>query len=389
MSIAVQDAIDGFKKEFGRVPSFVARAPGRVNIIGEHTDYNHGFVLPMAIERETVLVGAPRKDRRIHLYAANLNRRGEADLAYCVRNREEPWMDYLVGVAHELLQMKLPVSGVDALVLGDVPIGAGLSSSASLEMATLAMFEHLGSFQLDGREAAQLGKRVENNFLGVKSGIMDQFIVRLGKENCALFLDCRTEDFEQIPVAFDNAMFVVTDSGVKRQLAGSKYNERVQECSEAVDALKKSSRKSGTHLRDFDLQELEAAKPSMREVAYRRARHVLTENGRTRKACEALRKGDLVRLGTLMNESDESLRVDYEVTCPELDALTEIARSVPGCYGARMTGAGFGGCTVNLVAADRAQFFADTVLSQYRKRTGIESRVIFTRPAQGASVFVL
>ncbi|HOJ34578.1 MAG TPA: galactokinase [Candidatus Hydrogenedentes bacterium] len=389
MSIALKDAVEKFKEEFGRVPSFVARAPGRVNIIGEHTDYNHGFVLPMAIERETVLVGAPRRDRQIYVYAANLCRRGVADIANCVRNREEPWMDYLVGVAHELLQRGLPVSGVDALVWGDVPIGAGLSSSASLEMATLAMFEHLGSFQLEGREAAQLGKRMENEFLGVKSGIMDQFIVRLGRENCALFLDCRTEDFEQIPVAFDNAVFVIADSGVKRGLAGSKYNERVQECLEAVDALKKSSGKSGTHLRDFGLEDLGAAKHSMREVVYRRARHVLTENERTREACNALRHGELVRLGTLMNESDESLRVDYEVTCPELDALTEIARSVPGCYGARMTGAGFGGCTVNLVAKDKVQHFADTVLSRYRQRTGIESRIIFSRPAPGASVLAL
>lgn len=385
MSIDTDEALKHFRTEYGVAPSLVTRAPGRVNIIGEHTDYNHGFVLPMAIERETVIAARPRDDRRLRVYAVNMDRRASADLTNCTRNDEDPWLDYLVGVAYELAKLRLPVHGADLVVLGDVPIGAGLSSSASLEMAALMLFECLGEFQMSGPEAARLGRRVENEFLGVNSGIMDQFIARMGKSGCALFLDCRTCRYEHVPAAFAHAVFVIADSSVRRGLAGSKYNERVRECEEAVQAMRECLGKTGSHLRDFDLDDLEAAKGRLSQAVYRRARHVVTENDRTKAACEALRSGDADVLGALMTQSDASLRCDYEVTCPELDALTAIARSAPGCYGARMTGAGFGGCTVNLVAADAIGDFTDALSKAYRKQTGLNTNVVVSRPAAGAS----
>jgi len=300
------------------------------------------------------------------------------------RNADEPWIDYPVGVAFELSKLGKPLTGADLLILGDVPIGSGLSSSASLEMATLVLFEQLGGFRLEGPEAALLGQRVENEFLGINSGIMDQFIARMGRKDHALFLDCRSHAFDLVPVAFPNARFVIVNTGVSRGLSASKYNERVAECREAVEAMKTAGRGEGTHLRDFSLEDLAACEDRMSDAPFRRARHVITEDDRTRAACDAMRTGDADSLGTLMNASDESLRVDYEVTCPELDAMTAIARELPGCYGARMTGAGFGGCTVNLVATDQAESFSDRLLAEYKSRTGLDGDVIVSSPAQGA-----
>jgi len=385
VSIDIARARQRFTERFGGAPDFVARAPGRVNIIGEHTDYNDGFVLPMAIERETVIVARRRDDQRLRAHAANLDREAEVNLAKPLkRSPGEPWVDYLVGVARELNQAQRPLVGADLLILGDVPIGSGLSSSASLEMAALVMFETLGGFRIEGAEAPRLGQRVENDFLGLSTGIMDQFIVRMAQAGHALFLDCRTYDYRLVPVAFDNACFVVADTGVSRGLTGSKYNERVAECAEAVRALQQATRADGPRLRDYTLVDLDACKSDLADAVYRRARHVITENDRTQAACDALTRGDADTLGRLMDASDHSLRDDYEVTCPELDAMTEIARGLPGCYGSRMTGAGFGGCTVSLIAADQAPAFGPALLNAYHRRTNRQGAVITTRPAPGA-----
>lgn len=389
MSINVQKAKAKFEARYGVSPQVAVRAPGRVNIIGEHTDYNQGYVLPMAIERETAIFAIPQEEPVWEAYAANFDRSATARLGEWTRNADDPWMDYLVGVAQELTKLGMPVCGAKLTIIGDVPIGAGLSSSASIEMAIVAMFEALGGFTLDGVEAAKVGRRVENEFIGVHSGIMDQFIARMGKAGHALFLDCRTHEFEQIPAALPKVKFVIADTGISRGLAGSKYNERVAECQEAVRIMADALKKPATHLRDFSLQELLACKAVLPDPVFRRARHVITEDARTRDACAALRKGDAEGLGALLNGSDESLRADYEVTCKELDTMTEIARSLPGCFGARMTGAGFGGCTVNLVAADRAQAFADQLIGQYKKRTGVEGQTIISSPAEGAGRITL
>jgi galactokinase len=385
VSINVSRAVAAFREHFGAEPQLAARAPGRVNIIGEHTDYNHGFVLPMAIERETLLLARPRADGELHAFAANLERSASVSLDDRRRNPDEPWMDYIIGVADELALLGLPLHGADVMIMGDVPIGSGLSSSASLEMAALVLFETLGGFRVEGPDAPRLGQRVENRFLGVNSGIMDQFIVRMGRAGHALFLDCRTCEYDLVPVAFPGAKFVIADTAVTRGLSGSKYNERVAECGEAVAAMAARSGK-GTHLRDFTIDDLEAARAGLSDTVFRRARHVITEDLRTRAACEAMRAGDAPALGALMNQSDFSLRDDYEVTCRELDTMTEIARNLDGCLGARMTGAGFGGCTVHLVENDRVDRFCADLMAEYQAATGREGRMIVSAPAEGASL---
>jgi len=385
MSINVQDAQARFAAHFGFQPEVIVRAPGRVNIIGEHTDYNEGFVMPMALERESVILARPRADRLLDGYAANLEREVRASLDLLERNPDEPWIDYIVGVAFELAKLDKPLTGADFMIIGDVPIACGLSSSASLEMAALTLFETLGGFEIPGPDGPRLGQRVENEFLGLSSGIMDQFISRMGKAGHALFLDCRSLDYELVPVAFPNATFVIANTGVSRGLTTSKYNERVSECTEAVETIKRVTGKSVSSLRDCDMADLRDCEGTISEHVLRRARHVITEDERTLVARTAMREGDVVRLGGLMDASDESLRDDYEVTCPELDAMTGIARSVEGCYGARMTGAGFGGCTVNLVAADRVAAFSDQLMEAYTAETGTTGDIIVSLPAAGAS----
>ena len=385
MSINIDQARQQFKQHFGFNAELAVRAPGRVNIIGEHTDYNHGYVMPMALERETLILARPSNDHTLNAFAATLGRAGQASLHQRARNPDEPWLDYIVGVADELLKIGKPVSGADIMITGDVPIGCGLSSSASLEMAALAMFEALGPFTLDGPDAARLGQRVENQFLGLNTGIMDQFISRMAKSGHALFLDCRTFEFEHVPVAFPDATFVIANTCLARGLTSSKYNERVNECQQAVAILSKALQRDATHLRDFTLAELSASHALMPDTVYRRARHIISENDRTLRACDAMRKGDATALGDLMNDSDRSLREDYEVTSPELDAMTRTARAIPGCYGARMTGAGFGGCTINLVEKQAAQEFSKRLMAQYLKETGYQGAIITSSPAQGAS----
>ena len=390
MSVDLARARAEFEAHFGFSPEVMTRAPGRVNIIGEHTDYNHGFVLPMAIEHETVMVARRRADSVLNAYAANLGRAARTDLNHRVRNAEESWMDYVVGVADELAKLGKPLHGADLMIMGDVPIGCGLSSSASLEMAALTLFEALGGFEVEGPEAPRLGQRVENQFLGLSTGIMDQFISRMGRSGHALFLDCRSFAYDLIPVAFSSAKFVIANTCVARGLTSSKYNERVAQCNEAVHGMREFLNKPvpgawpRTHLRDFDLGDLVASRERLSEVAFRRARHVITENARTQAACEAMRAGDVVALGALMSASDASLREDYEVTCPELDVITEIARSLEGCYGARMTGAGFGGCSINLVASEEAERFCEGLMSEYARRTGIMGQVFVSLPGNGA-----
>ena len=384
MSIDLTLARAAFEEQFGGTPDTIVRAPGRVNIIGEHTDYNQGFVLPMAIERETVMLARKRDGRTLDVYAANLGRRASANLDQRRRNPDEPWLDYLVGVAEELAKLDQPLHGAEVLVLGDVPLGCGLSSSAALEMAALCLFESLGGFQIEGPEAARLGRRVENEFLGVNSGIMDQFISRCGKAGHALFLDCRSYAYGLIPVAFPSAVFVIANTCCSRGLTASKYNERVAECAEAARAMAERLNKEGTHLRDYHLADLDVCRSGISDVAFRRARHVITEDERTQQACAAMRTGDAVRLGRLMNASGDSLRFDYEVTSVELDAMTEVARSLPGCHGARMTGAGFGGCTINLVDRDCADAFGQALMAGYKARTGLDGGLIISQPAEGA-----
>lgn len=384
MNINPRTAAELFEVQFGGPPDYLVRAPGRVNLIGEHTDYNQGFVLPMAIDRDTIIAARRRSDRVLRIYAANFETTAEFELGPWARSNEHPWADYLIGVAQQVEELGKPLYGADCVVIGDVPIGSGLSSSASVEMAALTLFETIGGFALEPGEAASLGQRVENDFIGVSSGIMDQFIVRAGKAGHALFLDCRSLQFDHVPIAMDHAVFVIADTGISRGLAGSAYNKRVRECGEAVTAICAVTGRKGSHLRDFAMADLDAARHTMEEHVYRRARHVISENSRTLEACEALRAGNADRLGIVFNASDRSLRDDYEVTCPELDLLASLGRSLPGCFGSRMTGAGFGGCTVHLVAAGIAPDFCTRLQSSYATATGIQSTVVPVVASSGA-----
>ncbi len=392
MTIRPVDVAEVFAARFGVAPTVVVRAPGRVNIIGEHTDYNGGFVLPMAIDRDTVLTARPRTDGKLRAYAANLNDYAEVALQEITRNAASPWLNYVLGVALELDRLGHTPVGADLVVQGDVPIGAGLSSSASLEMAACLLFERLGGFRLTGPEAARLGQRVENRFLGLNSGIMDQFISRMAKRGHALFLDCRSLEHRLVPLRLPDAVFVIANTNAPHSLTSSKYNERVQECRRAVEALNKQLGHSGNELRDFTPEDIDAAASGLDPVLFRRARHVVTENARTVEACAAMEAGDVALLGRLMNASHESLRADYEVTHdPEhgvdlLTAMASIAQTIPGCHGARMTGGGFGGSTINVVERERAEEFATTLLSRYEVATGLRGAVIVSSAGAGAEV---
>lgn len=386
MSIPRAQAVQAFEERFGQEPAVVVRAPGRVNLIGEHTDYNQGYVLPMAIERDTVIAARPRNDGRLHIHALNLEETIDVPLTDFSRNPGHPWADYLVGVAREVHRLGYSLTGVDAVLLGDVPLGCGLSSSAALEMATLCLLESLGDFKLLPPDAAALGQRVENAFLGLKSGIMDQFASRAAVAGHALFLDCRTLKFEPVAINMTDVCFVIADSGCPRGLTSSRYNERVEQCETAVSVLAQQTGQPGTHLRDFDLDDLERARTALSETVFRRARHVITENERTREARALLAAGDAVAFGKSMSASDASLREDYAVTSPELDTLTALARALPGCFGARMTGAGFGGCTINLVARPHAEAFGIALAAGYAAATGRGATVYTTNAAAGSGL---
>lgn len=343
----------------------------------------------MAIDRDTLILARPGSGNSLRVHAANFNRSATLTVGAWERSPVEPWTDYIAGVAKEVQSAGHAIPPLDCWILGDVPIGAGLSSSASIEMAALALFEQVAGFSLKHGDAAALGQRVENKFLGLASGIMDQFVSRAAKAGHALFLDCRSHAYRHVELTASEAVFVIADTGISRGLTASKYNERVAQCADAVRVLASTVKSSGTHLRDFSLDDLQSTGAELSDVVYRRARHVITENERTLAACDALHACDSVRFGKLMDESDESLRKDYEVTCPELDAMTAIARDINGCLGSRMTGAGFGGCTVSLVRQDAAPEFCAELQSRYAARTGNHAKIIVSKAADGAGAITL
>jgi galactokinase len=373
-----------FARRYGRSATIAAWAPGRVNLIGEHTDYNGGFVLPMALPLGTVVLAAPREDARLVMHSLTLDGTGEVDVSRPERQPDCTWCDYPAGVASEVRELGLPLSGADCLIDSNLPMSSGLSSSASFEMVFLNLFEQLGGFSLSLEDAARLGQRVENNFLGLSSGIMDQFAVRGGQEGHALFLDCRSLKAELVKVEFRDYLFAVADTASPRRLEKSEYNRRVAECAAAVEALQRATGREGEQLRDFTQQDLDAAMGQMADVPFRRARHVLSENDRTIAACEALRNGDAARLGELMNYSHYSLRDDFEVSSRELEVLTGALRKQPGCLGARLSGAGFGGCAVALVEMARAEEALAAAIAEYRAATGREGWARPALPAPGA-----
>jgi len=387
-----------FGAEFGAEPEVIARAPGRVNLIGEHTDYNDGFVLPVAIDRDIRVAARRRPDRTVRLLAADFGRRSAFSLDDIRHDPAERWSHYERGVALMLQRAGYRLGGFEAAIEGEVPTGAGLSSSAAVEVATGTGLKALFGLDIGPVQLALLCQKAENEFVGVNSGIMDQFISVFGKRGHALFLDCRSLETKQVPVqrsavgdrrseseSGDGVQIVVADTSVKRGLVDSQYNQRRLECEEAVRRL--SQWLPGvTALRDVTYEQFQRYAGHLPEVVRRRARHVITEDERVLASVEALAGGDLVTFGRLMDESHTSLRDDYEVSIPQLDVMVEAARAVPGVLGSRMTGAGFGGCTVSLVRAEAVAQFRRQVPEQYRARTALEATIYVCQAADGAGV---
>jgi galactokinase len=363
-----------FARTFDGRAEGAVRSPGRVNVIGDHTDYNDGFVLPIAIDRDTYIVFRPRPDGVVHLVSEH-GPPVAVDLG-AITHGEPAWAEYVRGVAWAM-NVEPPL-GWDGAIASDVPIGAGLSSSASLELAVAVVFDTLANGDRDPVRLALTAQRAEREWVGMECGIMDQLSVAAGTRGHALLIDCRSLDIEPKPVPTD-AVFVVLDTATRRQLISSAYNERRATCERAAAALGVAS------LRDVGLADLEAAKTALDDVAWRRVRHVVYENDRVLVAAAAMERGEAAALGRLMTTSHQSLRDDYEASSPELDAIVSAALDAPGCLGARMTGAGFGGCAVALVERAGLDAFTPDVVARYGDETGLTAETYACVPAAGVS----
>ena len=366
-----------FVRHFGAKSSIIVRSPGRVNLIGEHTDYNDGFVLPLAIDRSTWLAVNPRADKLVRLYSTDFKESAEFTLAELKTEKPE-WAEYAKGVAEQLLGEKLTLRGFDAVIATDVPVGAGLSSSASFSLGIARAFHAVSGFVWNSAKMARLCQRVEKERIGVNCGIMDQLIIASALDGQAMQLDCRSLATKTAPLPADYAV-VILDTKKSRTLAGSAYNVRCAECATATKFF------GAKALRDVTVAQINAAKGKLDPLIWRRAHHVVTENDRVEQAMVAMHAGDAVKLGQLMNASHESLRADYEVSCAELDEISALARAQPGCVGARMSGAGFGGCGVALVKTENAAALATVVASGYQKRFGVAPAIYVTKASAGVS----
>jgi len=378
-------AVAAYRAAYGRAPDHLVRAPGRVNLIGEHTDYNDGFVLPMALERAAWIALAPREDGVVRLVADDLGQAGTFDVAAARRRdaRGDPrdpeggWLEYPRGVAWALQEAGHALVGFDGALASDVPRGAGLSSSAAVELAVAAAFAASSDLPWAPAAIARAMQRVENLWVGVQSGIMDQLIGAAGVAGHALLIDCRDLSLRPVPLPEGTAV-VVLDTDTRRTLVGSAYDDRRAACRRVAEALGVAA------LRDADLAALDDAAAALDPVDLRRARHVVGENARTLAAADALARGDVAAVGRLMEASHASLRDDFEVSSPALDEIVRAAAAAPGCLGARMTGAGFGGCAVALVAADALDPFLAATVETYRRATGRAARAYPSLAAAGA-----
>ena len=400
-------ATQKFKEIFGSPPTFTASAPGRVNLIGEHTDYNEGYVFPVAIDKYLNIAARKRSDRRVTLHALDVNDSYEFSLDRLPPTQQAPaWSHYLIGVASLLQASSRKVSGIDAVITGDVPIGAGLSSSAALSVSAALTFLTAGSevlpsrgslrSEVDNKELAALCQQVEHEFAGVNCGIMDQTISLLGREDQGLFLDCRSLEYEHVPLNLEAHHIAICNTKVKRELAASEYNKRRAECERGVDILKQWL-PGISSLRDIALTDFKKYEDELPALTQKRCRYVIEENTRVLDAVSVLKtrhpqiaeKTDesLIQFGGLMNASHNGLRDDYEVSCKELDLLTDLARGITGVIGSRMTGAGFGGCTVSIVHENALEMFQTLVPTEYYKQTNIEPEIYLCNVSNGAQIF--
>jgi galactokinase len=377
----LSDLQQTFRELFG-ADARVYRAPGRVNLIGEHTDYNDGFVLPAALGFATWVAAAPRTDRRLVIHSENFSERMEFDLDDTSARARHHWSDYVRGVAVTLERSGYRLRGANLLIRGEVPIGAGLSSSAAIEVAVGYALLDAAEYPIDRVALAQLCQRAENEFVGLRCGIMDQFIACCGRAGQALLLDCRSLEYRLLPLP-DEARLVICNTMVKHSLATGAYNQRRAECEAGVQQLRQFL-PAVQALRDVSLTELAQHGRDLPELIYRRCRHVISENARVLVSAAALTQGDWAAFGQLMNESHRSLRDDYEVSCDELDLLVRLANGIEGVYGARMTGGGFGGCTINLVQAETVHEFERFVAQEYQRATGHLPEIYVCAAADGA-----
>jgi galactokinase len=371
--------IQAFQGKFGSTPTYLTRAPGRVNLIGEHTDYNDGFVLPMAIDRHIWVAAALRNDRTLAVHSVDFG----ADVSFSLEHLQDQslphWTHHLRGVWYLLKERGISLPGANILIAGDVPIGAGLSSSAAIEVALIELALAINHTAWPQHEKALFGVEVEHKFSGMPSGVMDQMASAVSQAGHALLIDCRSLETSRVHLP-DHIAVVVMDTATRRQLVASAYAERRQQCEEAAKILGVSA------LRDADLKTVKAQQQELGDVRFRRARHIVSENERVLLFIQALQSHDLSKAGELMNQSHVSLRDDYEVSREELDIISDIARQQSGCYGARMTGAGFGGCAVAFVQFDAVEDFIPAVIADYETRTNLHPELYVFQPAGGSTV---
>ena len=370
-----------FAEKFGGVPAVLVRAPGRVNLIGEHTDYNDGFVLPLGIDRGVWIALAPRVDRHVEVWSIDFDESASFNLDTLDRGGPE-WSEYLKGTASSLQTAGHQLTGWNGVMASDVPIGAGLSSSAAVELATARAFAAVSRIAWDPAAMAKLSQRAENEWVGVNCGIMDQMISAVGRDGYAMLIDCRTLDTRAVPIP-DGAVVVIMDTATRRGLVDSAYNERRAQCEAAAAFFGVPA------LRDVTPDIFLAREQELDATTARRARHVVTENARTLAAADAMARGDSITLGRLMNASHQSLRDDFEVSSAALDAIVEIAQHQPGCYGARLTGAGFGGCAVALVKREQSAAFAEAIIQEYERQSALVPQIYVTDARAGAAVIPL
>jgi galactokinase len=380
MSVQARDLAVEFAYRFGRVPT-VSRAPGRVNLIGEHTDYNDGFVMPAALEFATLTAASPRPDRRLRVYSMIMDETREFDLNSPPAGAAGDWSDYILGVAIMLEKSGRPLTGADLIVWTDVPIGAGLSSSAALEVSCAHALLAANQLPFEPIEIAKVCQRAENDFVGMRCGVMDQYISCRGVAGHALLIDCRSLEARNVAIA-PHLRLLIANSAVRHQHAGGEYNARREACEEGVRLL--SGRLGPIKaLRDVTPDALEANRRKLPDLIYRRCRHIVTENARVLEAERALNAGDFAACGRAMNQSQVSMRDDFEITCPEVDTLVGLAQTIEGVYGSRMTGGGFGGCTVSLVEASAVEKASRIMVDGYRVATGLDAEIFACSPSDG------
>jgi galactokinase len=379
----IEEVISTFISIYNTKPTVSSRAPGRANLIGEHTDYNLGFVLPLAINREIVLVAHERDDEIISLYSIDFGEKIEFNPSSTSYNSQYSWSNYFQGVVYFFRQKGYSLKGMNVAIKGNIPIGSGLSSSAAFEIAAAFLLKKMNNIDIANIEVINLCQKAENEFVGVKCGIMDQFTSCMAQRGKAILLDCKDLSYEYINIP-EGITIALCDTGVKRELANSEYNRRRAECDKAVLQLK-SYLKHINSLRDVTMQDLEKYGSKLDSLLLKRSRHVISENYRVMEAVNCLNNNDLNKLGQLMYASHKSLKDDYQVSCPELDTMVEIAQDCPYVYGARMMGAGFGGCTISLVNEKDSDLFKEKIIKNYTKITAHLPKVYLLSSNDGAA----